>query len=87
MKPCSPTSPHSRGERCVRRSTTKLIEWSSLLSLSAATLAGVASAWDEVSELKVLDHSLEDSVVAHVDVLDLDLGLVWDEIHLSFSLL
>ena len=43
--------------------------------------------WDELSDSEVLDETLEDWVSVDLDVLDLDLGLVWDEIHLSFSLL
>ena len=40
---------------------------------------------------KLLDSELSDEVldnwILEVDVGDLDLGLVWDEVHLSFSFL
>lgn len=44
-------------------------------------------AWDELSDTEVLDEGLKDWVSVDLDVLDLDLGLLGDEIHLSFSLL
>ena len=42
--------------------------------------------WDELLDSKVLDELLEDLVLAWLDLVDLDLGLVWNEVHLSFSL-
>ena len=56
----------------------------------------VVSAWaagvlletrDELSDTEVLDHLLKDSIVLGEDVADLNLGLLWDEIHLSLSFL
>ena len=41
---------------------------------------------DELLDAEVLDELLEDLVLAWLDLVDLDLGLVWDEVHLSFSL-
>ena len=52
---------------------------------SAAFLA--LEPWDEFPDSKVLDEGLKDWVSVEFDVLNLDLGLVWDEVHLSFSLL
>lgn len=57
---------------------------------SVSVLVGASllvHAWDEVLDLEGLDHILENLVVSDLDVGDLDLGFVWDEIHLSFSLL
>ena len=34
-----------------------------------------------------LDKILEDLIVVDLDVAYLDLGLIWNEVHLSFSLL
>ena len=42
--------------------------------------------WDELAETKVLDHLLENGV-SDLDVLNLDLGSIWDEIHLALTLL
>ena len=56
----------------------------------------VGSAWaavvlletgDELSDTEVLDHLLEDLVVLDLDLVDLDLGAFWDEVHLSLSFL
>ena len=43
-------------------------------------------AWDEVSDAEVLDHLLQDSVVASIDAVDLNLGALGNEIHLSLAL-
>jgi len=53
------------------------------------TLTGVVllETGDELAHTEVLDHSLEDLVVASVDLLDLDLGTLGDEIHLALSFL
>ena len=61
----------------------------SLLSAAVATLAAtlLLETGDELPDAEVLDHLLEHSVVADVDVLDLDLGLLGDEVHLSLSFL
>ena len=56
----------------------------------------VVSAWaagvlletrDELSDTEVLDHLLENLVVLDLDLVDLDLGAFWDEVHLSLSFL
>ena len=58
------------------------------VSVSAgASVVVLLEARDELANSEVLDHLLQDSVVADVDLLDLDLGLLGDEVHLSFSLL
>ena len=54
---------------------------------SVSVLARLLGAWDESSDTEVLDHLLENLVVVGVDVLDLDLGSLGDEVHLSLSLL
>ena len=57
-------------------------------SATAATLTVVLlEAGDELSDTEVSDHSLEGLVVLGIDLLDLDLGLLGDEIHLSLSFL
>ena len=60
-------------------------------SLPAGASSVVSLLWlhggDEVLHLEALNEVLENLVVADFDVGDLDLGLVWDEVHLSFSLL
>ena len=60
-----------------------------LLALSAVATSLVLPlhAGDEMSDAEVLDHLLQDSVVASVDVVDLNLGAVGDEVHLSLALL
>ena len=65
---------------------------SSLKSLAVAAtgsalLVVLLEARDELANTEVLDHVLEDSVVADFDLLDLDLGLLGDEVHLSLALL
>ena len=59
-----------------------------LLTLSAVATSLVLPlhAWDEVSDAEVLDHLLQDSVVASIDAVDLNLGTLGDEIHLSLAL-
>jgi len=42
---------------------------------------------DELPDTEVLDEGLEDGIAVDLDVLELDLGLFWDKVHLSFSLL
>ena len=42
---------------------------------------------DELSDAEVLDHLLEDLVVLNFDLVDLDLGALGDEVHLSLSFL
>ena len=42
--------------------------------------------WDELLEADVLKHLADDSVL-DLEVVDLEFGLVGDEVHLSFSLL
>ena len=43
--------------------------------------------WDEVLDTEGLDQILKNLVVTDLDASDLDLGFVWDEVHLSLSLL
>merc|ERR1712079_379358 len=58
-----------------------------LLTGSALTVQVLSlHAWDEVSDAEVLDHLLQDSVVASIDAVDLNLGTLGDEIHLSLAL-
>ena len=42
---------------------------------------------DELSDTEVLDHLLEDLVVLDLDLVDLNLGALRDEVHLSLSFL
>ena len=42
---------------------------------------------DELSDTEVLDHLLKNLVVLDFDLVDLDLGAFWDEVHLSLSFL
>ena len=57
--------------------------------LGAAGLVGgrAVHLGDEVLDAKVLDHGLEDVVLGDLDLLDLDLGLLGDEVHLALTLL
>jgi len=54
---------------------------------AASSLVVLLEAGDELPEAEVLDHLLEDLVVADIDLLDLDLGFLGDEVHLSLSFL
>lgn len=61
-------------------------------SLVSATTTATAAAFlsearDESPDTEVLDHVLENLVVAALDVADLDLGLLGDEIHSALSFL
>ena len=56
---------------------------SSLWSVSSVA----SNALEVLVEAEVSDHRLEDSVTLDLDVRHLDLGFLWDEVHLSFSLL
>lgn len=47
----------------------------------------LVKAGNEATETKILDHGLENWVFADLDVLDLDFGVVGDEVHLAFSFL
>ena len=42
---------------------------------------------DELSDTEVLDHLLKNLVVLDFDLVDLDLGALGDEVHLSLSFL
>ena len=44
-------------------------------------------AGNEMAQVEVLDHSLEDGVAADFNVLDLDLGAFGDEVHLALAFL
>ena len=59
-----------------------------LLALSAVATSLVLPlhAGDEMSDAEVLDHLLQDSVVASIDVFHLNLGALGDEVHLSLTL-
>ena len=58
-----------------------------LLTGSALTVLVLSlHAWDEVSDAEVLDHLLQDSVVASIDGVHLNLGAFGDEVHLSLAL-
>ena len=59
----------------------------SLGSSAAGTVVVLAHARDELPNTEVLDHSLKDSVVAAVDLFDLDLRLLGDEVHSALSFL
>ena len=67
-------------ERCGRG-------YSLLLLAGSAGLLLLLGLGDESSDAEVLDEGLEGLVLVDFDVLDLDLGSVGDEVHLSFSLL
>ena len=54
---------------------------------SAWAAVVLLEARDELSDTEVLDHLLEDLVVLDLDLVDLDLGAFWDEVHLSLSFL
>lgn len=57
------------------------------LSSSAAALGVLLEAGDELADAEVVDEGLEDGVVSDLDLVDLDLGLVGDEVHLSLPFL
>ena len=57
------------------------------VALSALTVVVLLETRDELSDTEVLDHLLEDLVVLDLDLLDLDFGALWDEVHLSLSFL
>ena len=44
-------------------------------------------AGNEVTETEVLDHGLEHGVLVNLDIVDLDFGVVGDEVHLALSFL
>ena len=43
--------------------------------------------WDEMSDLEGLDQVSKCLIVLNLDVGNLDLGFLWDEVHLLLSLL
>ena len=57
------------------------------VALSALAVVVLLETRDELSDTEVLDHLLEDLVVLDLDLLDLDFGALWDEVHLSLSFL
>lgn len=57
------------------------------VALSALTVVVLLETRDELSDAEVLDHLLQHLVVLGLDLLDLDLGALWDEVHLSLSFL
>ena len=56
-------------------------------SATTTSLEVLLEAGDELADTEVSDHGLEGLVVLGIDLLDLDLGLLGDEIHLSLSFL
>ena len=54
---------------------------------SAWATVVLLEAGDELSDTEVLDHLLQNLVVLDLDLVDLDLGAFWDEVHLSLSFL
>lgn len=56
-------------------------------SLSLLAIVLLSHLWDVVLKVKGLDHLLENWVLSDLDILDLDLGAVWDEVHLALSFL
>ena len=54
---------------------------------SALAVVVLLETRDELSDAEVLDHLLQDLVVLDFDSLDLDLGALGDEVHLSLSFL
>lgn len=71
------------GIECRNRNSSFLSGSALLTTLSVVLL----ETGDELSDTKILDHGLQDSVVVDVDFVDLDLGFLGDEIHLSLSFL
>ena len=61
----------------------------SVAASAGATLTTVVllETGDELPDTEVLDHLLENLVVLDIDLFDLDLGALWDEVHLSLSFL
>jgi len=59
----------------------------SVLSTGSAGLLGLSGLGDEALDTEVLDEGLEYGVLVDFDVVDLDLGSLGDEIHLSLALL
>ena len=47
----------------------------------------LVEAGNQMAQVEVLDHSLEDGVAADLDILDLDLGAFGDEVHLALAFL
>ena len=65
---------------------TRLSPEYSVLSALDLTVLLVHSG-DEVAEAEVLDHGLKYGVFVNLDVLDLEFGVVGDEVHLALSFL
>ena len=60
----------------------------SVAASAVSTLAVVLlETGDELSDTEVLDHLLKNLVVLDFDLVDLDLGALGDEVHLSLSFL
>merc|ERR1712050_374479 len=68
-------------------STCSSTQGESLLLLVALALVLLLHLGDEVLDVEGLDHLLEDWVLADLDLLDLNLGAVGDEVHLTLSFL
>lgn len=68
---------------CLKRTGCR----SSLLLLLSSVALLLGESGDESTHTKVSDELSEDAVVFDLDLLDLDLGFVGDEIHLSLALL
>ena len=56
-------------------------------SATTTSLEVLLEAGDELADTEVSDHGLKGLVVLGIDLVDLDLGLLGDEIHLSLSFL
>jgi len=56
-------------------------------SAGTASLVFLLETGNELSDTEVFDHLLEDLVVTGIDLLNLDLGFLGDEVHLSLSFL
>lgn len=54
---------------------------------AAGTVLFAGEARDELADTEILDHLLQDLVATSIDLLDLDLGLLGDEIHSALALL
>lgn len=81
-----------KARQCCKAGESPLGAWvragcsNSLLAVEVL-VSVLLEAGNELPDTEVLDHLLQDSVVASVDSIDLDLGLLGDEIHLSLSFL
>ena len=73
------------GQLMRRLETGRSQEYSVSSTLDLSVL--LVHAGDEVTEAEVLDHRLEYGVLVNLDIVDLDFGVVGDEVHLALSFL